>query len=439
MNGMKTHTIPASSFAEFAAGRGGAGGIALLSAAEYSKHLLLLRSVCDRARALGHGQAEEAGRAYAQLARVQTHAPDVVTDVLSHPSAGAWALHTLKAMGRPSAVEAVPAQLGGLAAAAAIRAGVADEIDVPVIAGAAVLPSLGRITGLEGRKRVRIRSGGSGASVVDRPGRSRSVEDLPGWEPLRRLTVGSGPAVLSLLIEDVDPYRAPGALDLRGRLSGDDVRRWDDLLGPAWEVLTRDHPEVAEEVGACVRTLVPLRPPPVGLTSCTSRETFGSVAASDPPDPVTLAVTLAHEVQHAKLSALLDILPILDPGADATRYYAPWRDDPRPLSGLLQGVYAHLAVVAFWHRHRAVERGDAGSRAHREFARWRDATAEAVRTVMGSGRLTETGVAFVTGISRALSPYLDEPVPSRIAADVRRTARLHRDRWTREHGAPIGG
>ncbi len=445
MNGIRTHTVPAAAFAEFAAGRGGAAGIALLSAAEYSKHLLLVRGVRDHARTLGHPQTEPAGRAYAELARLQAQDPEAVSAVLTHPSVGAWALHTLKALSGPGAVEAVPAQLGGIVAAAAIRAGLAGGADVPIIDGAAVLPSLGRITGLDGKERVRIRSGRPDAQVAERLGFCWPFDDLPGWEPLRPLTVSSGAARFSLFVEDVDPYRAPGPLNLRGRLTDDQVCRWRDLLEPAWGLLTRHHSAVAEEIGACIRTLVPLHPPPVGLNSSTSRETFGSVAVSDPPDPVTLAVTLAHEVQHAKMSALLDIIPMIAFKGGEARYYAPWRDDPRPLSGLLQGIYAHLAVVGFWHRQRAVERAGAAERAHREFARWRDATAEVVHTVLESGGLTEAGEAFVTGVSRALSPYLDEMVPAQISMEVRRAARHHRARWMRDHGAdprntaPAGG
>ena len=434
MNGITTHTVPASTFAEFAAGRGGRDGIALLTAAEYSKHLLLIRGVRDHARTAGHPQSEAAGAAYAELARLQARAPDAVNAVLTYPSVGAWALHTLKALDRPGATEAFPAQLGGIAAAAAIQAGLAGEVDVPVIDGAASLPSLGRITGLDGVDRVRIRSGRPNAQAQRLGGFCWPFDDVPGWEPLRRVTVGAGATRLSIFVDDVEPYRAPGLPNLRGRLTDTQMSRWRDLLEPAWELLTRHHSGVADEIAACIRTLVPLCPPPSGLNSSTSRETFGSVAVSDPPDPVTLAVTLAHEVQHAKMSALLDMVPMIASGGGEARFYAPWRADPRPLSGLLQGIYAHLAVVAFWHRQRAVERAGAEVRANREFAHWRDATAEVVRTVLGSGRLTKSGEAFVTGVSRALSPYLDERVPAGISAEVRRIARRHRAQWLREHG-----
>ena len=75
--------------------------------------------------------------------------------------------------------------------------------------------------------------------------------------------------------------------------------------------------------------------------SSTSPEVFGAVALAVPPDRVTGAVTLAHEIQHVKLGAPLDVVTLTLPD-DGTRYHAPWRDDPRPLGTLLQGAYGRL-------------------------------------------------------------------------------------------------
>ena len=63
--------------------------------------------------------------------------------------------------------------------------------------------------------------------------------------------------------------------------------------------------------------------------------------------PVELAVTLVHEFQHIKLGGLLHLAPLHD-REPTRRLYAPWRDDPRPLGGLLQGVYAFTGVTDFW-------------------------------------------------------------------------------------------
>lgn len=54
---------------------------------------------------------------------------------------------------------------------------------------------------------------------------------------------------------------------------------------------------------------------------------------------------MAHELQQLKRSALLDVAALTEP--DDRRCYAPWRDDPRPVSGLLQGAYAFLGVSSF--------------------------------------------------------------------------------------------
>jgi HEXXH motif-containing protein len=142
-----------------------------------------------------------------------------------------------------------------------------------------------------------------------------------------------------------------------------------------------------------------------------------------PPDPVICAVTLVHEVQHVKLGALLDFVTLTRPD-DGRRYYAPWRDDPRPLHGLLQGTYAHLGVSGFWRRQREVSGGS--KLADVEFARWRAATALAVQTLRSSGQLTSRGLEFVSGIGGTLDPWLEEPVPDEAMTLARQAAESHR-------------
>ena len=89
---------------------------------------------------------------------------------------------------------------------------------------------------------------------------------------------------------------------------------------------------------------------------------------SEPPDPETCACTLTHELQHVKLCAVLDIVRLTVPDDGRRRYYAPWRDDPRPVAGLLQGAYALVGVTEFWRRRRQLAAGAAQLRADGEFA-----------------------------------------------------------------------
>ena len=101
------------------------------------------------------------------------------------------------------------------------------------------------------------------------------------------------------------------------------------MLTGAWAVLLARHSRVAAEVAAAIRVITPLAMPSGRSQSSSSPEVFGTVAMSLPADPVCGAEALAHEIQHVKLGALLDQVQLtLDD--DGSRYYAPWRPDPRP-------------------------------------------------------------------------------------------------------------
>jgi HEXXH motif-containing protein len=215
---------------------------------------------------------------------------------------------------------------------------------------------------------------------------------------------------------------------IRGRLGADEVSAWETGLAGAWELLVRHHVYVAGEVSAAVRVLTPLSAPTQGTqVSATSRETFGCVGVSTAADPLELAATLAHEVQHAKLYQIVEVQPLTLP--DSALYYAPWRDDPRPLAGLLQGAYAYLGVTGFWRAQRHVESGERELRAHAEFARWRAAIATVTRTLQGSGRLTPAGEAFVSRMAAVAGAWCAESVPPAASARARAEAGRHARRW----------
>ncbi|MFD0891820.1 HEXXH motif-containing putative peptide modification protein, partial [Streptosporangium algeriense] len=152
-----------------------------------------------------------------------------------------------------------------------------------------------------------------------------------------------------------------------------------------------------------------LRTPPRGQDSSSARDTFGTVALSEPRDGLGLAVTLAHEIQHAKLTALTEAVELTVPGYDR-RFYAPWRDDPRPVYGLLQGAYAYLGVTEFWWRQRPFERGETAFRAEVEFARWRWGAHRVSDLLMNCDGLTEQGRRFVGRMRDVLEERLSEPV-----------------------------
>jgi uncharacterized protein len=144
-----------------------------------------------------------------------------------------------------------------------------------------------------------------------------------------------------------------------------------------------------------------------------------------------------HEAQHLKLSALLDLVTLTRQD-DGRRYYAPWRTDPRPASGLLQGAYAFLGVCGFW-RHQRQMAADAAirQRADAEFARWRAGAARVTKTLLSSGQLTPAGRDFVQEMTGVLEPWLREPVPHDALAIAKRETQEHLARWQAANQTPL--
>jgi uncharacterized protein len=426
------HGISRDAFDALAAGGGGLGAVRELAAAQYSKHIILLHGVLAAAHKAGRDQHLLARRGWDLLVAVQRRDRAAADQVIRHPAVGAWALRTVRACRGESAMSgAEPGGLGAVAAAAAIRARLPAKIELRAAGGTVMLPSLGAAVVAAPSAVVTI---DADHAEVSSPRRRVEIpadphRDAPGWAALRRVSVGS----LSVLIDDLDPFRMPASQNVAPRLSTVDFRRWQTMLQATWPLFARQHPAVAAEVAEATAEFVPLSKPADGQVSSSSSEAFGAIAMSEPPDRDTCAVTLAHELQHLKLGALIDVVSLTMPD-DGRRYYAPWRDDPRPISGLLQGAYAYLGVSGFWRRQRELTDGVRQLRADREFARWRAAAARAVETLRSSGRLTPDGLTFVQGMKRTLTAWLDEPVSAEADAQARHDAELHLARWQASHG-----
>ncbi|MFG3438108.1 HEXXH motif domain-containing protein [Nonomuraea sp. NPDC047897] len=433
---MNRLVIPHHMFEALAGGRGGAAAGSFLAATARDRHLVLLRAVADAA---GSGAIRDA---FDALARMHDAAPERVEPLLRYPAVGAWALAALRDLRAGGPPDHGPAaRMGALAAGAAIRAGLRFEVSLPAEDGGVMLPSLGRASTGPGDCLIRVvppaasfvtpapRADVTPASRADITPASRVEFAGAGWQGLRTIVAEHPHGDLRITLDDLDPHRFPAVGRPAPRLSEAEVARWRELFQEAWRILRDHHPATAAEVSSMISVVVPLSGA-AWAASGTSRTTFGCVALARPRDATALAATLAHEVQHAKLTTLLYLVDLIavDPG---TRYYAPWRHDPRPITGLLHGTYAHLGVAEFWRRQRHVDGGDG---AHAEFARWREAAADTARVIHESSALTSTGRRFVDGMTRALLALNDEAVPSRAVELARRAADRHR----RDYGAATG-
>jgi HEXXH motif-containing protein len=379
---------------------------------------MLLRIVAEAAGGIDPpSRATAAFRAgYQLLAEAQAADPAAVVWLLGLPHVGSWAHECLASLDNGS-----PPDFGYLAvvaAAAAAGLGIRFEIDVPVRDGRVPLPSLGCLEVAGQGEWATLSSDGERlrvgehievacAALVPDNGSRRAV---PHWQgtPLVR-AVASG-QVWEVLLETADPYLDRYALPMRTAMPTDEVTNWRRLIQSAWELLVSHHEWAAGPVAEGVPVIVPLRSRS-DLDSATSPAAFGAIATSIPPTPVSMAETLVHEFQHIKLCGLMDMLPLVEPGTE--RGYAPWREDPRPMGGILQGVYAFTGIVRFWDVQRRLETQPEGIlRASVLYERWRLAIERVTATLLSSGALTPTGIRFVTKLRERGQRGEPEPVPA---------------------------
>ncbi|MFI8822656.1 aKG-HExxH-type peptide beta-hydroxylase [Streptomyces sp. NPDC053431] len=445
------HLIPSAHFDALAAGRGGPDTIRFLRTTEYSRRLLLLRALLDEmARTPGAlGPLPSVDSAWDTLTAAQEHAPEEFRALLLHPQTGVWLGHGLRRL-RHTGWGDGPlwtdlGHLFAICAVAALRAGLTLHTTVPLRDGAAMFPTLG-LARLPGRPRwgtaeVAVESGrlrvdphGAGVGPAGGPPLDG---DAPGWQGLRRLHAYVTGRRLEVWLDDVDPFRDLSEPLPPERLGASEVACWQDRFGRALALLEDSDPEMAAALAEGLRSMTAVAPSPRGLVlSASSGDAFGGMLTSLPPDPVTMAVTLVHEFQHTKLGALLHLLTLEEDGG-AERHHAPWRDDPRPLSGLLQGAYAFLGITDFWSRYLDRAPLTERARAEFEFALSRRQTGEAVDTLAADPALTAHGRRFVAGMAARLSSWAtDIRVRPAVDALAEFAATDHRTEWRIRHLVP---
>ncbi|WP_433828610.1 aKG-HExxH-type peptide beta-hydroxylase [Actinoplanes sp. CA-015351] len=264
------------------------------------------------------------------------------------------------------------------------------------------------------------------AAQALRAGDEATGHDLP--QPGRPLTATAQDQSLRVRVEDSSSVRHGFGLPPAAPLTTAERDHWQRCLDGAWEILVNRHRPAAEMLAAVLKVIVPVRPDPAAEgISATSSEAFGAVAMSSPADAAALAVGLLHETQHSVLNATNLLFDLVHPGGGPG--YSPWRDDPRPASGVLHGTYAYLAVTRFWRAERASGGTNSSSGAEFEFARWRVAVAEAADRLLNGGELTEAGTRFVTALLDEVQQWLGEPVDEEIERLATLARTDHRLRW----------
>lgn len=224
----------------------------------------------------------------------------------------------------------------------------------------------GRALAIEGAGRVRITGlaagaieildGGRRVAVAPRPARA---ETATAADDATAPTLRSCPVVRHAGCEirlQPQAFHLPG-IDcaepvLAAGVAYQEAHRSDVV--DALALVARFHPETMAQMRAYLHVIA-LKPRAAGgFTNLTHSDLPGAFIAGMVRNPAELADTFIHEMHHGRLFALEDLGPLFDQAArDALydeRYYSPWRDDPRPLRGILHGVYVYVPVCVYWQR-----------------------------------------------------------------------------------------
>lgn len=394
-----------------------------------------------------------------------SHSP--VRARLLHPLVGPWARRCLRGLDAGAGPGTEPqarelrhdlAYFSAVAAMAAARSGLSFAVPLRAADGALTLPSLGtlrtaapgdvRVDVVHRRGRLTLRQAGAADTVVHLESGVGAWSPAPAWTPAYALP-GLLPGAAPVPLDDLDPYRVvrggPRHRRLGGPVTLDDTERklWLQSWSGTAAVLRLGGEQRVAEAVALLRCLVPLRMPlgaraggsETGSCSGTRREAFGAVLSSTPPTPGAFAATLVHELHHTKLAALSDMVT-LHRASPQERYFAPWRPDPRPYDGLLQGAYSHLALADFFHR-----RALAGAQPADEdsvwgrFARHHEQAGAVLPTLVGSPDLTPRGRRFVDQMVAVYERMAEHPAPRGHTARAQAYVSAARVLWTQRNAS----
>ncbi|WP_328905820.1 HEXXH motif-containing putative peptide modification protein [Streptomyces sp. NBC_00234] len=434
---------------------GDADTLGLLVRDQDTRRFVLLRALLDAAaqapdRICPPGLRHRVATDWALLEAADRADRAATRSVLLYPLVGPWVLrclHGLTGAAPGPELRADLDHLGALAVAAAARARLSfttrltaggPVLSLPTVGALDIAPGEVDVTADKGE--LTLRQDRTGEVVVQlESGTARSWD--PRWRPTRTLPpllAGDAPVPM----DDLDPYRTAGdspephGLSAAVRVDGPARQGWaESWAGVADQLRTGGHQRLTE-AAVLLRCLVPLAPPPGsgrggGAAHCsgTRREAFGAVLSSRPATPAHFASTLVHELQHTKIAALSAMTPLHHEGPDA-RYFAPWRPDPRPFDGLLQGAVSHAALADYWQQCAlGAEHADQRDLAWSEHARRREQVGAALPVLAGSGALTPEGRVIVNELITLYHRLAESPAPTGHQARARAYVRTARVIW----------
>jgi hypothetical protein len=117
------------------------------------------------------------------------------------------------------------------------------------------------------------------------------------------------------------------------------------VVKDAFQLIEKYWIEMANHISSTIRVVHLVKSPyPDRHMSCTSELFFGSILTST-GNEFQLAEALVHEYSHNLLNMVILAGEIFEGQVPQEQiYYSPWREDPRPISGVLHAVFVFTNV-----------------------------------------------------------------------------------------------
>lgn len=242
--------------------------------------------------------------------------------------------------------------------------------------------------------------------------RIRAAPALPGTDIVVRNDL---PRLRLTLREGAVPTRAGGIAPWS--LDGRDPYYARQDFGPllaAAAVLEQAWPEKYDDLARTVQVLVPRAAPPGWEVDGFTVSSHQGACWIFSQGLVKSLETLVHEQGHVKLRYVEEAIPILTPDQPEGLFEVSWREDPRPIVGIVEGVFVHLQVAQALRR--AAEHGllDAADTAEARLraADLAEEVAEALPILRAHARLTEAGQGFLAYAEAAVARERAALVPA---------------------------
>lgn len=249
-----------------------------------------------------------------------------------------------------------------------------------------------------------------GRTDTNRPGGSGNGISYPGlvvrWQPIvfGNMEVNECDSlIVAAARAAADSYaHAPISLTPGARLA------FIGVLRQALDRIREVDALLAAQISECIRLIVPLRrEDPTRHVSSTYSHLPGAIFLCHDSNPSLQAETLVHEFCHDALHALLARDPLFIGGEAEALYYSPWREDPRPLRGILLGAHAFLNVARFQALSaKAAGPGDAALALRTESAMRCLQVQGALFSLSARGRFTDLGRGLIEAMRRRLKEVL---------------------------------